>query len=247
MALRLLRKEAGAQFKETNKGHVMERHENFDGFEFDANRVTPHFSDARVIQAARPVVPLAEAGNRRKTKSRFALTGAFAAAMLLGAAVALVAARLERQRFQSAAVEVSKIETNNPSVTADKQEPASTENLEEDAKPEEPETIEPVKSSDQLLPDAVESLAKTPKTITKNPQVAVTPAAHHDEAVSNAPVQPITDPADDDNTNAQPVMVDQWQERRLRRIEKFDRRARRAARSRDLMRIDEIFEGPRRP
>ena len=223
----------------------MERHENFDGFEFDANRVTPHFSDARVIQAARKVVPLAEAENRRKTKSRFVLTGAFAAAMLLGAAVALVAARLERQRFQSAAVEVSKIETNNPNVMADKQEPTSTENLEENAQP--PETIEPVKSSDQLLPDAVESLAKTPKTITKNPQVAVTPAAHHDEAVSNAPVQPITDPADDDNTNAQPVMVDQWQERRLRRIEKLDRRARRAAQNRDLMRIDEIFEGPRRP
>jgi hypothetical protein len=225
----------------------MERHENFNGFEFDANRATPHFSDARVIQAARPVVPLAEAANRNHRKSRFVLTGAFAAAMLLGAAVALIAARLERQRFQSAAIEVSKVQTNNPSVTADDQQPAPTEKLEEVAHAEEPKTGEPEISNDHPSLDAVESTVKASRPITKSPNVGGTQPRHQDEALSNASADPIADPTDDHTENPQPVMVDQWQERRLRRIEKLDRRARRAAQGQDLMRIDEIFEGVRRP
>lgn len=226
----------------------MEKQDSFNGFEFDANRATPHFSDARVIQAARPVVPL-ESQNRNGRKSRLVLTGAFAAAMLLGAAVALIAARLERQRFQSAAIEVSRVEANDPSVGVDKREPASTEKLEEVTQPAEPETTDTLKGADQPPPDSVESVSKTSKPITKSPQLPVTQPRHHDEALSNEPVvEPNAQPTEDNDGTAKAVMVDQWQERRLRRIERMDRRARRAAQSRDLMRIDEIFEGaPRHP
>ena len=42
------------------------------------------------------------------------------------------------------------------------------------------------------------------------------------------------------------VLVDQWQERRARRVERRERR-RAQHRDRDLSNIDEIFEGPHRP
>jgi hypothetical protein len=237
-----------------DKGFLMQRHENFDGFEFDANRATPHFSDARVIQEARAVVPLVETENRSKKKSRFFLTGAFAAAMLLGAAVALIAARLERQRFQEAVVNVSKVETTNQPVTPEQQEGQPAEKRDEEgAQPEEPEVTEPDESAAQSSSDPVELEEKPARTVSKKPAEPVSRPHHSDQAVANDPAandsaEPIGDPSDDDTEkNTQPVLVDQWQERRLRRIEKLDRRARRAAQRRDLMRIDEIFEGSHRP
>jgi hypothetical protein len=41
------------------------------------------------------------------------------------------------------------------------------------------------------------------------------------------------------------VLYEQWQERRMRRAARRDRRNRAA--ERDLSHVDEIFEGPRRP
>jgi len=231
----------------------MQRHENFDVFEFDANRATPHFSDARVIQEARAVVPLVETENRSKKKSRFFLTGAFAAAMLLGAAVALIAARLERQRFQEAVVNVSKVETTNQPVTSGQQEGQPAEKQDEEVAQPEPEVTEPDESTAQSSSAPVELGEKPARTVTKKPAEPVSQPHHNDQAVANDPAtndsaEPIGDPSDDDTEkNTQPVLVDQWQERRLRRIEKLDRRARRAAQRRDLMRIDEIFEGTHRP
>src|SRR6185369_6264750 len=146
----------------------METYDNFEDFGFDANRAAPHFNDARVIKGARPVVPLMEIGAANKNKGRLFLTGAFAAAMLLGAAVALIAARLERQRFQEAVVNVSKVETTNQSVTPEQQEGQPAEKRDEEvAQPEEPEVTEPDESAAQSSSDPVELEEKPARTVTK--------------------------------------------------------------------------------
>jgi hypothetical protein len=55
----------------------------------------PHFEDERTVLTARPVVPLEEIDTQVKHRRVWFLGGAFAAAMLLGAASALLAAYLK--------------------------------------------------------------------------------------------------------------------------------------------------------
>ncbi|HET9710545.1 MAG TPA: hypothetical protein VFP64_01645 [Pyrinomonadaceae bacterium] len=52
----------------------------------------PHFNDERTVLSARPVVPLEKIDTRVKHRRVWFLGGAFAAAMLLGAASALLSA-----------------------------------------------------------------------------------------------------------------------------------------------------------
>ncbi|HSK63271.1 MAG TPA: hypothetical protein VK893_05500 [Pyrinomonadaceae bacterium] len=52
----------------------------------------PHFDDERTVQSARPVVPLEQIQAKVKHRRRWFLGSAFALAMLLGAASALVSA-----------------------------------------------------------------------------------------------------------------------------------------------------------
>ena len=52
----------------------------------------PHFDDERTLSRARPVVPLDAIDDRLKHRRRWFLGGAFAVAMFLGAASALVSA-----------------------------------------------------------------------------------------------------------------------------------------------------------
>ena len=52
----------------------------------------PHFDDERTLSRARPVVPLEALDDRVKHRRRWFLGGAFAVAMLLGAASALLSA-----------------------------------------------------------------------------------------------------------------------------------------------------------
>lgn len=52
----------------------------------------PHFDDERTVQLARPVVPLEQIEAKVKNRRRWFLGSAFAVAMLLGAASALVSA-----------------------------------------------------------------------------------------------------------------------------------------------------------
>src|SRR6185295_12530045 len=52
----------------------------------------PHFDDERTLLSARPVVPLEQLDTRVKHRRRWVLGGAFAVAMFLGAASALLSA-----------------------------------------------------------------------------------------------------------------------------------------------------------
>ena len=54
--------------------------------------VQPHFDDERTVLTARPVIPLAQIDTKVRHRRAWFLGGAFAAAMLLGAASALVSA-----------------------------------------------------------------------------------------------------------------------------------------------------------
>jgi len=54
----------------------------------------PNFDDERTLVSARPVVPLNQIDAKVRWRRRWFLAGAFAVAMMLGAASALVAARL---------------------------------------------------------------------------------------------------------------------------------------------------------
>ena len=55
----------------------------------------PYFDDERTVLTARPVIPLQQIDTKVKHRRRWFLGGAFAAAMLLGAASALVSAYLK--------------------------------------------------------------------------------------------------------------------------------------------------------
>jgi hypothetical protein len=52
----------------------------------------PHFDDERTVLTARPVVPLEKIDTKIRNRRRWVLSGAFAAAMVLGAASALLSA-----------------------------------------------------------------------------------------------------------------------------------------------------------
>ncbi len=56
--------------------------------------LAPNFDDERTLVSARPVVPLNQIDAKVRWRRRWFLAGAFAVAMMLGAASALVAARL---------------------------------------------------------------------------------------------------------------------------------------------------------
>jgi hypothetical protein len=217
-----------------NRGH------NFTRIDFDLDRPAPRFNDARVVRAAQRVVPLGETETKGRRKGRLVLTGAFAAAMVLGAAVALVAARLERQRFQAVAVEVSKAElTPAPVETPIPQLTPEEEKLETQTTPLDQRSIE----TSEETSDSETVVAKAPRPTVKQTQTPPVQSQPQNDSLSDESDQVSTT----DNQKAQPPIVDEWQERRLRRIETLYRRNRRASEGRDLLRIDEIFEGTRHP
>jgi len=150
----------------------------------------PHFEDERTVLSARPVVPLDAIEAKVKHRRRWFLGGAFAIAMLLGAASALVSAYF--------------------------------------------------KLRDQPDPE-IQSLS-----VSSAPEP--TPEL---QAVEVTPERPKPRPRNTDNRNTvqsikaikRPLLVNEWQERRERRVEG----PKAQHHDRDLSNIDEIFEGRRRP
>ena len=57
---------------------------------------SPHFDDRRVVLRAQPVVPLNQIRSKLRLRRLWFLSGAFAVAMMLGAASALVTVRVKR-------------------------------------------------------------------------------------------------------------------------------------------------------
>ncbi len=174
----------------------------------------PHFDDRRVIQRAQQVVPL----DKIRARRLLFLSGAFAVAMLLGAASALLAVHIkQRPQVTQINTELAAEPTPAPEAVAAESTPDTTP-TEEVAPP-------PVKR--------VVTAKKQPPMVADRPRVVGTRSNE---------VQPTE--AEQLQQIREAVLYDQWQERRMRRVLRRERRNNRG--DRDLSHVDEIFEGTRR-
>ena len=188
----------------------------------------PHFDDELTLMSARPVVPLEKIDAKERHRRHWLLGGAFALAMILGAASALVASYLKLRNVPTP-TEISEIETSIEPVAAAAEpvasespvteETAQAENIiEEEGDTAVPARRAPVRRQDRVSPTA--ELVR-PRTVR---------GMDEDEALDR-----IRDA----------IIVDEWQERRARRAARRERN-RLDHHDRDLSNLDEIFEGRRR-
>jgi hypothetical protein len=198
--------------------------------EFETMKVpvrSPEFDDERTLLSARRVVPLNEIETKVRRRRNWFLGGAFALAMMLGAASALVASYLRMWNVPSVATS----EVSEPDVSPAPL--AVVENRPSPAPAESPVTAEP---ADETLLD------ETPK---KEPVAKRRIVAKH----TPQPVEQRDDPNISEEERLQQirdaVLYDEWQERRARRVMRRERRLDRYN-HRDLSNLDEIFEGRRR-
>jgi hypothetical protein len=176
----------------------------------------PDFDDERTLLSARRVVPLNQIDAKVRRRRRWFLGGAFAIAMMLGAASALVAARLALR--------------NAPAATA-----TTDQMVEEDVAPASLAVVQNVPSPTPAESPTTEKepVAKR-RTVVKHAQEPVV-LPDDPKITENERLQQIRDA----------VLYDQWQEQRARRVMRRERRLDRYN-HRDLSNLDEIFEGRRK-
>jgi hypothetical protein len=184
----------------------------------------PHFDDRRVVWRAQRVVPLDEIRTKLRLRRIWFFSGAFALAMMLGAASALIAVRVKRI---AAGNEIPQVEEQETSASVEAQALPVQE--------------EPVAESTVVDEAPVQQTAK-PRVAAVKSQAP--PVAERPRVVggSRGGVEPTEDEQLEQIREA--VLYEQWQERRMRRAARRERRNRG---DRDLSHVDEIFEGPRRP
>ena len=195
---------------------------------------SPHFDDRHVVQRARPVVPLAEIRTKVKLRRLWFLSGAFAIAMMLGAASALVAVRVKRIASNTQVPQITEPQPET-TATAAAQLPAV----------EEPAIIDSdVDSGEQIADSTTVEVEEAPvhrPAPTRREPLAQRPRIVNSHRDRNA-VQPSEEEQLEQIREA--VLYEQWQERRARRAARRERRNR--MNDRDLSNLNEIFEGPRR-
>jgi hypothetical protein len=199
----------------------------------------PNFDDERTVATARPVVPLEKINAKTRHRKQWFLGGAFAIAMMLGAASALLASYFKLRNVQKAPAEVSQEVdvTAAPLVVAENPVPETETPLVED----QGEEVQGKEETEEL--SATESTPK--KHTAAKPRTA---AAHKSDDY-------VIPPNDDRQTSESDqlqrirdaVLYDEWQERRARRVLRRERRRAERYNHRDLSNLDEIFEGRRRP
>jgi hypothetical protein len=180
----------------------------------------PHFDDEETVLTARPVVPLEKIDAKLRRRRHWFLGGAFAIAMMLGAASALVASYLRMRGVPESVNEVSQ-EDFTPVAVAESESPV-IENVEE---PAPAPSVAPKK----------ESPVKHRTLVKREPDFAEPPSLRQ------------MDEEEELNRIRQAVLVDEWQERRARRATRRERRRSERYNHRDLSNLDEIFEGRKRP
>ena len=75
-----------------------------------AQAEAPHFDEEQTLLSARQVVPLEKIDAKVRRRRQWFLGGAFAAAMMLGAASALLASYLKLRNVNNVATEVPQVE-----------------------------------------------------------------------------------------------------------------------------------------
>ena len=195
--------------------------------------IPPNFDDERTLLSARPVVPLNEIDAKVRRKQHWFLGGAFALAMILGAASALVASYLRLRNVPSVATSaVSEPDVVAPAPDGAPAPLAIVQNAPSPVPSESPvteETAEPAEAKK-------EPVAKR-RTVAKHTQEPVESRDDDPHVSEDERLQQIRDA----------VLYDEWQERRARRVYRRQRRLDRYNNHRDLSDLDEIFEGRKRP
>jgi len=190
----------------------------------------PHFDDERTLLSARPVVPLEKIEAKARHRRQWFLGGAFAIAMMLGAASALVASYLKvRNAPQTAAELTVEPDVATAPVAVAASSPTDTpvvENEDTAVGEEEQPTAEPKKESEP-----------------KHRAVVVRPDP---EPVEDRDTRDMSEHEQLDRIR-DTVLYDEWQERRARRAMRRERRRAERYNDRDLSNLNEIFEGRRRP
>ena len=208
---------------------VMHREEALDPDPQYALPDEPHFDEEWTILSARPVVPLDKLNSAANSRSALKLVSAFMAAIVLGALVALAGVHLGNTQSD---------------VDADVSEPT-------DVKPPKDLAEQPGEQSNSPTEMPIASGANggpvlVPKAPTKLTEATKSPLRKSENQKPVALDEPI---AQDQMKTREPgtQIIDEWQERRPRRVRiRRWRRERGTRHHRDLLRIDEIFEG-RRP
>jgi hypothetical protein len=193
------------------------------------NYAEPHFDDERTLLSARPVVPLEKIEAKARHRRQWFLGGAFAIAMMLGAASALVASYVKLRNAPQAAAELSvEPEVAPAPVAVAQSSPTDTPAVVDD--------------------ESVEETTLPPETPKKES------APKHRAVVGRPDPEPVEDRDTRDLSEHEQldrirdaVLYDEWQERRARRAMRRDRRRAERYNYRDLSNLDEIFEGRRRP
>ena len=191
----------------------------------------PHFDDERTLQSARRVVPLEKIDAKQRRRRHWLLGGAFALAMMLGAASALLASYLKLRNVPTVASEISEVETPSAPVAV---------------------ATEPVQGEVPVTEDAVETVdveepAATLEIPKKAPVVKRASTVNRNTELSRPrTVREMGNEDDELERIRQAVLIDEWQERRARRAARRERRNRVDHHDRDLSNLDEIFEGQRR-
>jgi hypothetical protein len=208
----------------------------------------PHFDDERTLRAARRVVPLEQVAIVSKTskashRRRFVIGAAFAVAILLGAGVALLSVYVRQSNIETSSGAAAEIEeperletaTSPSSTVAESQEDSATSHVVAGNSDEQTNASITAKGH-RVEERPGRTTSQTVKTVPR------------DEADDSHERDDSFDPGDDGMRNdRKPVLVDQWEERRSRREMRRERRVRDAYPNSVLFRIDEIFQGSRRP
>jgi len=187
----------------------------------------PHFDDERTLLSARRVVPLEKIEAKARHKRQWLLGGAFAIAMMLGAASALVASYLKLRNAPQTTAELPvEPEVGPAPVAVAQSSPTDTPVVENEDVETTPPPMTPKKESApkhravivQSDPDPIED--RDTRNLSEHEQL---------DQIRDA------------------VLYDEWQERRARRAMRRERRRAERYNQRDLSNLDEIFEGRRRP
>ena len=191
----------------------------------------PNFEDEWTVLSARPVVPLEKFEAKERRLRHWLLGGAFALAMMLGAASALLASYLKLRNVPTVPSEVSEIETPAPPVAV-AAEPVQTESPVIEQTEEAAATVEeePVTSDAPKRP-----VVRRRVTVPRDTEL-IRPRTVRESGGEEDQLQRIREA----------ILVDEWQERRARRAARRERRNRVDHHERDLSNLDEIFEGQRR-
>ena len=213
----------------------------------------PHFEDEMAALTARPVVPLARIDARVKRRRRWFLGGAFATAMMLGAASALVSAYFRVRNVPDPEIQTQTVSTPIPADPLPEID-NSFPDLDETSLPE----IEEVAHSKAPVPHA-ENRERTERANyhagerqirddrRDNDEAELRTREEDDLRIRDEQLRARDDArlARDEEEFGRvrdPMGADDWEERRLRRSERRRRKAQRS--NRDLSHLNEIFEGP---